>query len=166
MEQTIAAQDLVERLGEGGGLGIAVDRFKVTGAWAAEKIGRLKLNGRLREYSPLSRFVELDFLAMGIWGQFVYVHPGHRIVIVKTSTDPGYAGRERETVRVCVKRTLAEVGLRREDVPGLDASEHLWSRGIGVHHAGLLPGANIPSGPGFVDAKNAAAVDEQAGVNR
>jgi CubicO group peptidase (beta-lactamase class C family) len=35
---------------------------------------------------------------MGIWGQFVYVHPGHGIVIVKTSTDPDYAGRERETV--------------------------------------------------------------------
>ncbi len=41
---------------------------------------------------------EGDFLAMGIWGQFVYVHPGHGIVIVKTSTDPDYAGRERETV--------------------------------------------------------------------
>jgi len=41
---------------------------------------------------------EGDFLAMGIWGQFVYVHPGHRVVIVKTSTDPGFAGRERETV--------------------------------------------------------------------
>jgi CubicO group peptidase (beta-lactamase class C family) len=41
---------------------------------------------------------EGDFLAMGIWGQFVFVHPGHRIVIVKTSTDPGFAGRERETV--------------------------------------------------------------------
>lgn len=33
-------------------------------------------------------------------------------------------------------------------------------------NAGLLPGANIPSGPGFVDASNAGAVKEQAGVNR
>lgn len=41
---------------------------------------------------------EGDFMAMGIWGQFVYVHPGQRIVIVKTSTDPGYATRERETL--------------------------------------------------------------------
>ncbi|MFN2323459.1 MAG: serine hydrolase domain-containing protein [Trueperaceae bacterium] len=41
---------------------------------------------------------EGDFLAMGIWGQFVYVHPGHRVVIVKTSTDPGFAARERETI--------------------------------------------------------------------
>ena len=33
-------------------------------------------------------------------------------------------------------------------------------------NAGMLPGANIPSGPGFVDASNAAAVESQAGVNR
>lgn len=33
-------------------------------------------------------------------------------------------------------------------------------------NAGMLPGANIPSGPGFVDATNAAAVEAQAGVNR
>lgn len=34
------------------------------------------------------------------------------------------------------------------------------------NYAGMLPGANVPSGPGFVDASNAAAVAEQAGVNR
>lgn len=33
-------------------------------------------------------------------------------------------------------------------------------------NAGMLPGASIPSGPGFVDASNAAAVEAQAGVNR
>jgi len=33
-------------------------------------------------------------------------------------------------------------------------------------NAGMLPGANIPSGPGFVDASNAKMVAEQAGVNR
>ena len=33
-------------------------------------------------------------------------------------------------------------------------------------NAGMLPGANIPSGPGFVDASNADGVAEQAGVNR
>lgn len=33
-------------------------------------------------------------------------------------------------------------------------------------YAGMLPGANIPSGPGFVDASNAEAVEGQAGVNR
>lgn len=34
------------------------------------------------------------------------------------------------------------------------------------NYAGMLPGANIPSGPGFVDASNAAGVAAQAGVNR
>ena len=34
------------------------------------------------------------------------------------------------------------------------------------NYAGMLPGANIPSGPGFVDASNAEGVAEQAGVNR
>ncbi|MCY3985041.1 MAG: sugar ABC transporter substrate-binding protein [Roseovarius sp.] len=33
-------------------------------------------------------------------------------------------------------------------------------------NAGMLPGANIPSGPGFVDKSNAASVKAQAGVNR
>jgi len=35
----------------------------------AERAGRLKLNGRLTSYSPLSRFAELDFLAIGIEGK-------------------------------------------------------------------------------------------------
>ena len=42
---------------------------KTSAAVAAERVARLKLNGRLRGYSPLSRFVELDFLAMGIDGK-------------------------------------------------------------------------------------------------
>ena len=33
-------------------------------------------------------------------------------------------------------------------------------------NAGMLPGANIPSGPGFVDKSNADSVASQAGVNR
>ena len=54
---------------------------------------------------------EGDFLAMGIWGQFVYVHPGHRVVIVKTSTDPNFAGRDRETV-AAFRAIAAAVGGR------------------------------------------------------
>jgi hypothetical protein len=40
-------------------------------AVVGERFGRLKLNGRLRGYSPLSRFEELDFLVMGIDGKVV-----------------------------------------------------------------------------------------------
>ena len=50
-------------------LGFGRDRVKPALATAAERLGRLKLNGRLRGYSPLSRFAELDFLAMGIEGK-------------------------------------------------------------------------------------------------
>ena len=38
---------------------------------------------------------------------------------------------------------------------------HLYNTG-----AGLLPGANIPSGPGFVDKSNASSVAALAGVDR
>jgi hypothetical protein len=47
-------------------LGIRRSAVKPRLAVAAERAGRLKLNGRITGYSPLSRFVELDFLAMGI----------------------------------------------------------------------------------------------------
>ena len=50
-------------------LGVGPDRLKVGAAWVAEKAGRLKLNGRWREYSPLSRVVELEGLAMLLLGQ-------------------------------------------------------------------------------------------------
>ena len=50
-------------------LDVRVDRLKVAGGWGAEKLGRLKLNGRLRGYSPLSRVVELEALALGVRGK-------------------------------------------------------------------------------------------------
>jgi hypothetical protein len=45
------------------------DRPKILGAWTAEKFGRLKPNGRLLSYSPLSRLIELEMLALGISGK-------------------------------------------------------------------------------------------------
>lgn len=50
-------------------LGFGRDRVKAAAATVAERVGRLKLNGRLRGYSPLSRFAELDLLATGIEGK-------------------------------------------------------------------------------------------------
>jgi hypothetical protein len=50
-------------------LGFVPSRLKTGAAVVAERIGRLKLNGQLRGYSPLSRFVELDALVMGIDGK-------------------------------------------------------------------------------------------------
>jgi hypothetical protein len=48
------------------GVGVRTNPLKTALAVAAERSGRLKLNGRLGSYSPLSRFEELEFLAMGI----------------------------------------------------------------------------------------------------
>jgi hypothetical protein len=52
-----------------GRLGIGEDRVKTALAWAGEKAGRLKLNGELLSYSPLSRLVELEGLALGVHGK-------------------------------------------------------------------------------------------------
>jgi hypothetical protein len=50
-------------------LDVRVSRVKVIGGWGAEKLGRLKLNGRLLGYSPLSRVLELETLALGVSGK-------------------------------------------------------------------------------------------------
>ena len=50
-------------------LGVRLNPVKLGLAVGAERLGRLKLNGRLGTYSPLSRLVELEFLAMGIEGK-------------------------------------------------------------------------------------------------
>jgi hypothetical protein len=50
-------------------LGIDRGVVKPAVAWAAEKLGRLKLNGQLTGYSPLSRLVELELLSLGIAGK-------------------------------------------------------------------------------------------------
>ena len=50
-------------------LEVGRDHPKVIGAWVAEKIGRLKPNGRLTSYSPLSRLIELEMLALGLSGK-------------------------------------------------------------------------------------------------
>jgi hypothetical protein len=47
-------------------LGFGPDRAKNLGAWTGEKLGRLKLNGQVKGYSPLSRVLELEALAAGI----------------------------------------------------------------------------------------------------
>ena len=50
-------------------LGVGKDRVKVAFGWVGEKAGRLKLNNRLFGYSPLSRVIELEGLALGVEGK-------------------------------------------------------------------------------------------------
>ena len=47
-------------------LGVREDPIKRTVALVGERVGRLKLNGSLRSYSPLSRLLELEALEAGV----------------------------------------------------------------------------------------------------
>ena len=50
-------------------LGVKPNPVMAGAGWAAEKAGRLKLNGELLQFSPLSRLVEIDGLISGVSGK-------------------------------------------------------------------------------------------------
>src|SRR3954471_14390713 len=50
-------------------LDVGEDRVKTAAALVGERIGRLKPNGNLLSYSPLSRVVELEGLGLGVHGK-------------------------------------------------------------------------------------------------
>jgi hypothetical protein len=50
-------------------LGRPRDRVKPAAGWLVEKLGRLKPNGRMLGYSPLSRLIELEGLSAGVQGK-------------------------------------------------------------------------------------------------
>jgi len=62
-EDIATFEQLMERLG------LHRSRAKARLAIAVKRLGRIKPNGRVLAYSPLSRFAELDFLVMGIEGK-------------------------------------------------------------------------------------------------
>jgi hypothetical protein len=77
---------------------------KPAAAWVAEKLGRLKLNGQLRGYSPLSRLIELEGLLIGITG---------KIGLWQTLRDLEAGGRleidfEQLAVRAATQRTTID----------------------------------------------------------
>jgi hypothetical protein len=62
-------EDRQALLGIMGRLGVTPDPIKQSVIWTVEKLARLKLNGRLLHYSPLSRVMEFEALASGISGK-------------------------------------------------------------------------------------------------
>jgi hypothetical protein len=71
-------------------LDASTDQAKVAIGWISEKVGRLKLNGELREQSPLSPLVELEGLSIAI--------EGHRLLwatLLDTEPVAERLGRER-----------------------------------------------------------------------
>jgi hypothetical protein len=62
-EDREALSDLMERLG------VRPSTLKQGAAWMGERLGRLKPNGRVMSYSPLSRLVEIEGLVIGVSGK-------------------------------------------------------------------------------------------------
>lgn len=67
--QTELVEDRDALLRHMAGAGARASRGRVVGARLAERLGRLKLNGHLTTYSPLSRLGELDALAQLLEGK-------------------------------------------------------------------------------------------------
>lgn len=65
-------------------LGVRPNPAKVAAGWATEKVARLKPNGQVRGYSPLSRVAELEGLVMGITGKL----EGWRALAVVAESEP------------------------------------------------------------------------------
>jgi hypothetical protein len=65
-------------------LGVARREYKVALGWLGEKVGRLKLNGRLITRSPLSSLIEVETLRLGVEGK---AH-GWRVLRTMADADP------------------------------------------------------------------------------
>jgi hypothetical protein len=89
-------------------LGVSVDRVKLAAGWAAEKVGRLKLNGRLLSYSPLSRVMELELLELGVAGKLSLWRTLHQI-----------AEGEPRLNRTGLERLIERAGRQREELEAL-----------------------------------------------
>lgn len=96
-------------------LQIGTDRVKVLGGWAAEKLARLKPNGRLLSYSPLSRLLEIEGLLLGVRGKLAL----WQALEVIQPHEPGLATTDLAALAQRAERQLSELEQhRREIVPG------------------------------------------------
>jgi hypothetical protein len=98
-------------------LGVKPDRVKEAMGWTFEKFGRLKLNGQLLGYSPLSRLVELEALMLGISGKLAMWHALRPWL----GNDPRIQGIDLEelTERAKQQRATVESLRRRASVEAL-----------------------------------------------
>jgi hypothetical protein len=95
-------------------LEIKRDRPKVLAAWTGEKLGRLKPNGRLLSYSPLSRLIELEMLALGITGKLSLWEALSEVAAEDSRLDPAELSRLSERA----ERQRAEVWKLRQRAAG------------------------------------------------
>ncbi|MFE9358303.1 hypothetical protein ACFYPB_29905 [Streptomyces olivaceoviridis] len=99
-------------------LDVPVRRTKVCAGWAAEKVGRLKLNGRLVRRSPLSTVLELEAMRLAVEGKAAGWLTLRRLATTDERLDPGRldsllerARRQQDTVEEW-RRRQADTALR------------------------------------------------------
>jgi hypothetical protein len=106
-------------------LGIPIDRVRVALGWVAEKLARLKTNGRLVFRSPLSALLELEAMRLGVegkiclWRSLITISQTHpeldRAELVKLAERGRRQADELETLRIAL--ALERLDLTRE-TPG------------------------------------------------
>lgn len=82
------AQDRTALIGIMRDLGVPVRRYKVCAGWTGEKLGRLKLNGRLVRRSPLGIVWDLEGLRLGTEGKTAGWQTLRRLSATHQGLDP------------------------------------------------------------------------------
>jgi len=97
-------------------LGVPVVRVKVYAGWAAERVGRLKLNGRLLNPSPLSGLVEVEAVELGVQGKAagwralrVVAEHDHRLDVTALDALLARARAQSDTLERIRARTVSEL---------------------------------------------------------
>ncbi|MFI6360779.1 hypothetical protein ACIBJF_51720 [Streptomyces sp. NPDC050743] len=96
---TDIAQDRTALVGIMRDLGVPVHRYKVCAGWVAEKLARLKGNGRLVRRSPLSTVLELEALRLGVEGKAAGWQTLRRLTGTDDRLDPALLDRLLERAR-------------------------------------------------------------------
>jgi hypothetical protein len=86
---TEIAEDREELKGILRALGVRANPLKPSVAWGVEKLGRLKLNGQLTGYSPLSRLTEVEALTAGVAGKRCLWRCLHELAPAEPRLDAG-----------------------------------------------------------------------------
>ena len=89
--------------------GARPDCLKILAAWAAEKVGRLKLNGQLTGRSPLSSLVELEAVEVGVYGKLLLWQ------VLRDRRPPGAGAVDLDELIRRAQRQLDEVERHRRD---------------------------------------------------
>ncbi|HEV7652517.1 MAG TPA: hypothetical protein VGP26_30545 [Actinophytocola sp.] len=114
------AEDRTALLDTMAAVDVPVRHYKTWLAWAAEKAGRLKPNGRLFIRSPLSRVIGLELMTLGVEGKAAGWHTLRTRAATDSRLDPARFG---ELIERAQQQATELEGLRRWAVAGAFGGE-------------------------------------------